>query len=83
MEAGRRFEKKKAARHTRHWLTAFSLFCPLHPPAAGCESVSLSVQPGYDEVPGAAFMINITLNSKAGLLLPSGAQSVPAFFLGK
>lgn len=36
-----------------------------------------------DTVPGAAFLLNITLNSKAGMLLPNSENSVPSFFLGK
>lgn len=50
---------------------------------AGCDSLSIEVQPGMDTVPGAAFLLNITLNSKAGMLLPNSENSVPSFFLGK
>ncbi|EFN52665.1 hypothetical protein CHLNCDRAFT_138610 [Chlorella variabilis] len=49
----------------------------------GCDSLSIEVQPGMDTVPGAAFLLNITLNSKAGMLLPNSENSVPSFFLGK
>ena len=43
----------------------------------------LSVQPGYLGDPGAQFLVNISFNSSAGLLLPSGNNAVPALFLGK
>ena len=56
---------------------------PTPPPPAGCDSVGLTVQPGMPGTPGAAFLLNITWNSKAGLLLPSGENAVPALFLGK
>jgi hypothetical protein len=41
------------------------------------------VLPGLSDVPGAAFVVNITLNGNAGLLLPNGDTAVPSFFLGK
>lgn len=49
----------------------------------GCDSVGLSVQSGLPNTPGASFLLNITWNSKAGLLLPTGDASVPSIFLGK
>jgi len=54
-----------------------------HSSHAGCDSVGLSVQPGLPNTPGASFLLNITWNSKAGLLLPTGDASVPSIFLGK
>jgi hypothetical protein len=45
--------------------------------------VDIRVLPGLQNVAGAAFMLNISLNSKAGLLLPTGDNAVPAFFLGR
>lgn len=45
--------------------------------------MGLTVQPGLPNTPGAAFLLNITWNPKAGLLLPSGENAVPALFLGK
>lgn len=55
-----------------------------HPAPAGCDSVNLAVQPGVaGGPPGAAFLLNITWGAKAGLLLPSGDNAVPALFLGK
>ncbi|KAL4420504.1 hypothetical protein ABPG75_010160 [Micractinium tetrahymenae] len=51
--------------------------------STGCDSVELALQAGYEQVPGAQFFLQIALNSKAGLLLPSGEHAVPAFFLGK
>lgn len=48
----------------------------------GCENVTLGISQGYADVPGARFALNVTFNSQAGLLLPSGDSSVPAFFLG-
>lgn len=55
---------------------------PPYPPA-GCDSVSLAVQPGVPGSAAAAFLLNITWGAKAGLLLPSGDNAVPALFLGK
>ncbi|PSC71845.1 serine threonine kinase [Micractinium conductrix] len=49
----------------------------------GCDSVALALGPGYQDSPSAAFMLNLTLGSAAGMLLPSGEHAVPAFFLGK
>lgn len=45
--------------------------------------MSLSVQPGLEGSASAAFLLNITWSAKAGLLLPSGDNAVPALFLGK
>ena len=45
--------------------------------------MALAVLPGFQGAPGAAFALNITFNSKAGLLLPNGENAVPALFLGK
>lgn len=56
---------------------------PAATPAAGCESINLQILPGYPDVPGAHFLVNISMNSSAGLLLPSGESAVPALFLGK
>lgn len=56
---------------------------PTPPPPAGCDSVGLAVRPGLQGSPGAAFLLEMTWNDRAGLLLPSGDNAVPALFLGK
>lgn len=56
---------------------------PASVPLPGCDSVDIRVHPGLQDVAGAAFMLNISLNAKAGLLLPTGDNAVPAFFLGR
>ena len=68
---------------TPHAPTLLHRTVPTSPPCAGCDSVSLAVQPGLPNTPGAAFLLNITWNPKAGLLLPSGENAAPALFFGK
>ena len=42
----------------------------------------LTVVPGFPTLDGAHFAVNVSMNAKAGQLLPSGASSVPALFIG-
>ena len=74
-----------AVRVRRQPRPALPILPPPPPPFAppGCDSVALALGPGYQDSPSAAFMLNLTLGSAAGMLLPSGEHAVPAFFLGK
>jgi len=48
----------------------------------GCDGVTLGISSGYLDGDDARFALNVTFNGAAGMLLPSGDNSVPALFLG-
>lgn len=57
---------------------------PYLPTVAGCKGVQLAIVPGYPDIPGAEYALNITFTPEVGgVLLPSGLGAPPPIFLEK